>query len=93
MTDWVKILEDSSIIQEYKRRGELIGEERGERIGETGGAIMHARRLLLQLGRVKFGPPSPSIMSKIEVIEALERLDELSLRVLTVNSWNDLLAP
>lgn len=77
---WDKVIEDSSITQDLIKRGEQRG-------------IVQARKQLLRFGQAKFGPPDASTVAAIDAIDDLDRLDTLSERLLTVDSWNDLLAP
>lgn len=81
---WDKVLEDSWVVQEYLKRG--------EKRGEAHGAVV-TRKVLLRQGRLKFGPPDAAAIAAIEGISDLDRLDSLSERLLTVNSWDELLAP
>jgi len=88
MTMWEKIYADSSVVQEMLKREGRKAEERGEQAG----AIGHARRQLLRLGQAKFGPPAEETAAALNAIGDLDRLDALAERLLTVNSWNQLLA-
>ena len=56
------------------------------------GEIKGMRRNLLQLGRRRFGPPSPAIESALGQIVDPERLARLIDVLLDVSSWDDLLA-
>jgi hypothetical protein len=76
-----KVIEDSSISQVLIKRGEQRG------------AVAEARKQLLRFGQAKLGPPDSSTLAALNAIVDLDRLDVLSERLLTVNSWNDLLAP
>ena len=49
-------------------------------------------RLLLRQGRKRFGPPDPPTESALKAIKDLERLERMGEAVLTVNSWQELLA-
>ena len=51
-----------------------------------------ARRLLLRLGGVRFGSPSDAVKATVEGITTLETLEILSIRLLSVESWTELLA-
>jgi hypothetical protein len=82
---WDKVFEDSSMVQEVYKRGEQAGEERG--------GVAQARKQLLRFARAKLGPPDSSTLAEIEAVDDLDRLDFLSERLRTVNSWKDLLAP
>jgi predicted transposase YdaD len=57
------------------------------------GRVQEARKLLLRLGRVKFGQPAgPEATAALEGMTDLERLEALSERLLQVSSWQELLA-
>ena len=51
-----------------------------------------AQAILIRLGRSKFGDPSPAAESVIRGIEDEERLGRMADHMLTVTSWDDLLA-
>jgi hypothetical protein len=80
---WEKVYEDSSIWQRSMKQAERLGEEKG--------AVEHARKLLMRLGHAKFGPPSSTHLAAINAIGDLDRLDALGERILTANSWGELL--
>lgn len=48
--------------------------------------------LLLALGRKKFREPSAEVYERIQQIQDLEVLNSLAIRVLDVNSWDELMA-
>jgi hypothetical protein len=56
------------------------------------GAVKEARKLLLLLGRNRFGPPDPTTQAALEAINRPERLEQLVQRLLDVSSWQELLA-
>jgi predicted transposase YdaD len=62
------------------------------REGKAEGKIEEAKRLLLRMGRKKFGPPKAAINSKIEAIAELARLENLSDRILDATNWDELVA-
>jgi predicted transposase YdaD len=80
----MNILKDSSFYQVLLKEGM----EKGEILGQ----LKHARKLLIRLGRLRFGRLAKPTRAQIEAIDDLERLDHLSERVLTATSWDDLLA-
>ncbi len=55
------------------------------------GAVAHQRDTLLKLGRAKLGTPTAEQTNKVNAIQDLARLDRLVLRVLKVNTWDELL--
>ena len=100
---WDHVLEDSSIIQEFVRRGEergvKIGEERGVKIGEERGVKIgqertsaKLREVLLRLGEKQFGAPDPATRAVVDGLADPDRLAALSERVLEVKNWQELLA-
>ncbi len=55
------------------------------------GALKHARKLVLRVGQKKFGPASDDVVTTVQGIENLDRLDRLAERILEVSSWQELL--
>ncbi|HYT87432.1 MAG TPA: DUF4351 domain-containing protein [Gemmataceae bacterium] len=55
------------------------------------GAIKEARKLVLRIGQKKFGPPPDAVVTMVQGIEELERLERLQERILDVSSWQELL--
>ena len=51
-----------------------------------------ARRLLLLLGETKFGERDETAQAQIEGIADLARLEELGIRVVIANTWEELFA-
>lgn len=54
------------------------------------GQEYRARLGLLRQGRIRFGEPSPEIVLELNKIEDLERLDRMTVRILEVSSWAEL---
>ena len=50
------------------------------------------RRILMRQGTVKFGVPDAHVREVLEAISDLETLEGLSVRLLSVSSWTELLA-
>jgi hypothetical protein len=48
--------------------------------------------LILRQGQSRFGPPDAQVLTAVEAIQDLERLEQLSDRLLTAASWAELLA-
>jgi len=61
--------------------------------GRSEGSLAEARRLLLLQGTVRFGPPDEPTRATIEGMSSIELLEPLSIRLLEVSSWHELLAP
>jgi predicted transposase YdaD len=60
--------------------------------GREEGRIEELHRTILRLGRVRFGEADETIRQQIEAIRDLQALEELSVRLVTVSSWAELLA-
>ena len=58
----------------------------------TEGRAEEARRLLLLLGESRFGKAPARVREALETIDSAERLEQLNLRLLRVNGWEELLA-
>jgi hypothetical protein len=50
-----------------------------------------ARKILLRMGRKRFGPPPPQVEAALQAIIDIDRLEQLSERLLDVTSWQELL--
>jgi hypothetical protein len=63
------------------------------RDGEAKGHIEEARRIVLRLGTKRFGAPEAAVLAVLDDIRALDRLEELSDRILDADvlDWNRLL--
>jgi hypothetical protein len=49
-------------------------------------------RLLLRLGRIRFGAPDPATEAALTATKDLERLERMGEAILTAQSWQELLA-
>ncbi len=97
----MSILEESSYVRiwldkgrdegkkEGKLEGMLEGKLEGMLEGKLEGKLEEARAIILRLGRRRFGEPDSSLLSKLESIEAIERLEEITDRLITAVSWNE----
>jgi hypothetical protein len=56
------------------------------------GAIKASHRFLLRLGQKRLGPPGEETVVALNAIKDLDRLDRLADAVLSVSSWQELLA-
>lgn len=63
----------------------------GEAKGLAEGQAKEARRILLLLGRSRFGEPTPEAAAALNALAEVEKLEQLSLRLLQVSSWQELL--
>jgi predicted transposase YdaD len=62
------------------------------REGRAEGRAEGAKRILKRLGSKRLGKPEPRIEAEIDAIADLEKLEQLSDRVLEVTDWEELLA-
>lgn len=46
---------------------------------------------MLRQGQKRFGPPSPAMVTTLEAITDLERLERMSDRLLDTGSWQEVL--
>jgi hypothetical protein len=56
------------------------------------GEIKNSHRLLLRLGRQRFGNPDATTEAALTAITDLDRLERLADAILTAKSWSELLA-
>jgi predicted transposase YdaD len=80
----MNILKDSSFYQVLLKEGRELGRREGE--------IAGARKLLIRLGRSRFGRLPKATRAAIEAIDDPDRLERLGERLLTATTWDDLLA-
>ena len=55
------------------------------------GAIRHQRNLITRAARKKLGAPTETQVNKLNVIEDIDRLDRMVLKIASVKSWDGLL--
>ncbi|MFI5455906.1 MAG: Rpn family recombination-promoting nuclease/putative transposase [Isosphaerales bacterium] len=80
----VRNMKESTTYQAILREGRAEGKAEGK--------AEEARRILLRLGRKQFGPPKAAIKAKIEAITDLDRLEQLTVRILDAKNWAELIA-
>jgi hypothetical protein len=80
----VKVMHESSAFELY--------EEKGRQEGLQAGRIEEGQRLLLRLGRTRYGTPDPVTEVQLRSIQDLDRLERLADVMLKVQSWQELLA-
>ena len=51
------------------------------------------RQTVLRLASDRFGPPSPAVLDRLQVVATDEEIDRVVARLLTAADWADLLAP
>ncbi len=59
--------------------------------GKTEGKAEEARKMLLLLGRDRFGEPSARILALLHAVTDLGRLETMAIRLLHVTAWEELL--
>lgn len=60
--------------------------------GRSSGRMEEARRLLMLMGKKRFGNPSTSVRKVLTAITDIERLEKLSIDLLDATTWEELLA-
>ena len=84
-------MKESTTYQAIIAEGKAEGIAEGKAEGVIQGALDQARKLLLRQGGIRFGPPSKANLAALKRIIDLARLEDLSERLLIVDSWQDLL--
>ena len=74
------------------REGLAEGLAKGLTQGQAKGRAEEARRILRRQGTRRFGKPDTHIEAALDAIADLERLEQLTDRVLEVTAWEELLA-
>jgi hypothetical protein len=65
--------------------------EEGAAIGEARGKAAEARRMVLLMGRNRFGEPSARVKAALDAVTDLGQLEDLGIRLLQATSWEELL--
>lgn len=68
------------------------GREEGRVEGREEGRVEELHRTVLRLGRERFGEADETTRQNIEAIRDIDALEELSVRLIKVSSWGELLA-
>jgi hypothetical protein len=84
-------MKESVTYQAILREGKAEGIVEGEAKGEAKGEAREARKMLLLVGRKKFGNPSPEVQASLDALVDVKRLEELTVRVIDAAGWQDLL--
>jgi predicted transposase YdaD len=84
----VLTMRESVTYQAILEEGETLGIAKGA----AQGALAEAKKLLFLLGGNRYGPPDQRIQAAVERINDLPRLEELSVRLLSAQSWQELLS-
>jgi predicted transposase YdaD len=83
----VLAMEESVTYQAILHKGKAQGKAEGKAEGET----EEARKILLLQGRSRFGEASSVVLAAVEAVADVQKLEELSVRLLQAASWHDLL--
>lgn len=78
-------------IAQGRTEGIAQGKAEGIAEGKAEGKAEGERGLLMRQGEKKFGAPNAKTRKTLESITSPERLEELSLKLLDANSWQELL--
>ena len=84
----VEDMEESVTYQAIIRKGEAKGLAKGK----LEGAIEEARQILLRQGTIRWGAPTSRLRQRLERVVDKESLEQLTERLLEVNSWKELFA-
>jgi len=79
----IEHMKETGFIGEWLAESERNGETRGEARGE--------RKVIIRQGAKRFGEPSEDVLARLSAIESTSELEALSLRLLEVESWQELL--
>jgi len=79
---------ESSTIQAFIEEGRRKGLEEAREEGRA----MEARKIILFLGGIRFGEAGDTVVSRLDAISNLEKLEQLVERLLIVSSWDELLS-
>jgi hypothetical protein len=80
-------MEESVTYQKIIRKGEAKGKAEGKAEGETA----EARKILLLQGRSRFGEPTAEAIAALDALTDVQKLEELTVRLLQATSWQELL--
>jgi len=69
---------ESSTIQAFIEEGRVMG------------LVEEARKIILFLGGIRFGEAGDTVVSRLDAISNLEKLEELVDRLFIVPSWDEL---
>ncbi len=81
-------MEESSTIQAFIEEERRKGLEEGLSEGEA----REARKIILRQGWIRFGDAGDAVVSRLDAISNLEKLEQLVERLLIVSSWDELLS-
>lgn len=93
----MSLIEESSYVRIWldkgKEQGRIEGEKQGriegEQKGKIEGKIEGERAIIVRLGRKLFGEPDAATLAKLDSIQSVDRLDEISDRLFTASNWTE----
>src|SRR5262245_28149895 len=85
-------MRESVTYQAILEEGMAEGIAKGIAEGVKKGAVAEAKKLILLLGKERLGPPDTQTVATLEETNDLNRLEEMWMRLLRANSWQELLA-
>src|SRR5208283_3896656 len=91
LIEGVQSMKESVTYQKILREGRDEGRDEGRAEGRVEGRAEEARRILRRQGTRRFGKPDTHIEAALDAIADLERLEQMSDRILKVKSWDELL--
>lgn len=78
--------------EEGRQEGRKEGRKEGRNEGRNEGRVEELHRTILRQGRERFGEADPTTRQDIEAITDVVALEDLSVRLLKVSDWDELLA-
>jgi len=91
LNDMSTILEDSTTYQKVLRKGKAEGKVEGKAEGIAEAKLQERHKMILELGKRRFGPAKPKMVKTLNAITDLDRLERMVLRILDASAWDDLL--
>ena len=82
---------DDAEIKDLVRRMSWVRESSTYRVIHEEGRVSEARRVVLEFGTEKFGPPDAAAIGRLESLDDLDALQRLIRRAWTASSWQELL--
>ncbi len=83
-------MEESSTIRAFIEEGRRKGLEEAREEAREEGRAMEARRIIQLLGAIRFGEAGDAVVSRLDAISNLEKLEQLVDRLFIVPSWDEL---
>jgi hypothetical protein len=87
----VLAMKESVTYQAIIEEGMAEGLAKGLAEGLAKGELEEARKILLLQGRSRFGEPSAEVLAAVDAVTEVQKLEELTVRLLQATSWQELL--